>query len=439
MKELTDEVRYILKQFLIVWFISIMLLAGCSTVETLGTDLPLPTNTPSFAVPSQLPALTATQLPTPQALAVSPTPEEAAQTPAVLMVNADQFPAAGNYTWEVVASGFNQPLWLTDVPGDSMRLIVVEQGGRVYVINPDGSWTVFLDISSKISTSGSEQGLLGLAFHPDYEGNNWFFVNYTDQIGDTVIARFTTGEGLDSERILLKIQQPFSNHNGGQLTFGPDGYLYIGMGDGGSADDPLRHGQNTATLHGALLRIKVEPDGTYSIPEGNPFDGTNGMSEIWAFGLRNPWRFSFDQLTGDLYIGDVGQRAREEINFVPAGSGAGANFGWSLYEGSQPYIQQQAGSEAFVMPVVEYGHDAGCSVTGGYVYRGEMPEWQGIYLYGDFCSGTVWGMLRDKNGAWQSSQLFQTQTRISSFGIDSEGEVYLIDYQGGEVYILNKK
>ena len=423
-----------------LWLIlpGLFILSGCSISEPMTSVISTPTaivtekTEPSF---TPAPADTKTTAPTtlsPEIIEPSPS-----STPQVNTVS--DFPDVGNYAWELFASGFTRPLWLTALPGSVNDLVLAEQGGKVFTLDAGDSPTLLLDISSRISTGGSEQGLLGLAFHPEYKSTRWFFVNYTDLKGNTVISRFTAGEGLDSEIVLLEVEQPYSNHNGGQLIFGPDGYLYIGMGDGGSANDPLRHGQNVNTLHGSLLRIAVEPDGSYTIPKDNPFNGENGRAEIWAFGLRNPWRFSFDSLTGDLYIGDVGQRAWEEVNFLTAGTGAGSNFGWSVYEGSHPYIDQQAGTKTLTMPVTEYGHDQGCSITGGYVYRGTMAEWQGIYLYGDFCSGAVWGLLRDTNGEWQSMQLLQTQTRISSFGIDSNGEIYLLDYQGGEVFVLRKK
>ncbi len=431
--------RTVLKILLLV-MTGLFILAGCSS----GAPSLPETLTPSAAV-TLLPEPSATSAPV--NTKISPTeiptidnaPTEPSPSTTPEAISATDFPDAGNYEWERFASGFTRPLWLTPLPGSVTDLVLVEQGGKVYTLNASASPTLFMDLSTRISTGGSEQGLLGLAFHPQYESTQWFFVNYTDLNGDTVISRFTAGEGLDSEIILLKVDQPYSNHNGGQLIFGPDGYLYIGMGDGGSADDPLRNGQNVNSLHGALLRIAIEPDGSYTIPEDNPFNSEDGLPEIWAIGLRNPWRFSFDSLTGDLYIGDVGQRSWEEVNFLPAGTGAGSNFGWSIYEGSHPFIDQQAGSDVLTMPVMEYGHDQGCSITGGYVYRGEMPEWQGIYLYGDFCSGTVWGLLRNTEDDWVSKQLFQTQTRISSFGVDNNGEIYLLDYQGGELFVLRKK
>ncbi|OGO62272.1 MAG: hypothetical protein A2030_03950 [Chloroflexi bacterium RBG_19FT_COMBO_50_10] len=230
---------------------------------------------------------------------------------------------------------------------------------------------------------------------------------------------------------LLQIEQPFQNHNGGELQFGPDGYLYIGMGDGGSAGDPLGNGQSVETLLGKILRIDVDSSEPYAIPPGNPFAEGGGLWEIWHYGLRNPWRFSFDRLNGDLYIGDVGQDSWEEISYLPAGNPGGENLGWSFYEGSHPYRGSPPLDAVFVMPVAEYGHDLGNSITGGYVYRGrELPSWQGVYIYGDFSSGRVWGLLHLPDGGWQNAIMYDTNANISSFGLDENGELYLVDYKG---------
>jgi glucose/arabinose dehydrogenase len=230
---------------------------------------------------------------------------------------------------------------------------------------------------------------------------------------------------------LLHIEQPFQNHNGGELQFGPEGYLYIGMGDGGSAGDPLGNGQLLQTLLGKILRIDVDSSEPYAVPPDNPFVSGGGMWEIWFYGLRNPWRFSFDRLTGDLYIGDVGQDAWEEIDFLPLGTPGGGNLGWNFYEGSHPYRGSPPLGSIFIMPVAEYGHDLGDSVTGGYVYRGKnLLDWQGVYLYGDYSSGRVWGLLHLPDGTWQNALMFETATNISSFGVDENGEIYLVDYNG---------
>jgi glucose/arabinose dehydrogenase len=303
----------------------------------------------------------------------------------------------------------------------------------------------FLDIKERVGSSGSEQGLLGLAFHPGYVRNGYFFVNYTNLEGDTIIARYQRSSGDEnagdpsSEEILMKISQPFANHNGGQIAFGPDGYLYIGTGDGGSGGDPMGNGQTLNTLLGKILRINIDQGDPYAVPADNPFQSDAGLPEIWAYGLRNPWRFSFDDQTGDLYIADVGQNKWEEVNYSPAGLGGGGNYGWNYFEGSHIFSGQPPGNQVFLPPVVEYGRDMGCSVTGGRVYRGKrMPEFFGVYLYGDFCSGNVWGLLPDGMDGWLNELLFENTARISSFGADESGEIYLVDY-AGSVLLLEKK
>jgi glucose/arabinose dehydrogenase len=319
----------------------------------------------------------------------------------------------------------------------SGRLFVVEQPGRIRIVeNGQLLETPFLDITDRVNDGGNEQGLLGLAFHPNYEQNGFFYVNYTRGGGDTVIARFqVTGNpnlaDPNSSTQLLEIEQPFPNHNGGVLAFGPDGYLYIGSGDGGSAGDPFGNGQSLNTLLGKVLRIDVDNGDPYAIPPDNPFG-----NEIWAYGLRNPWRMSFDSATGDLWIGDVGQGTWEEIDLYPFGAPGGLNFGWVIFEGSHPY----GGSNAtgLTMPVSEYNHtEGGCSVTGGYVYRGAMSEWQGIYLYGDYCTGFIWGLIPFGDG-WQAQRLYASGLSISSFGVDETNELYVADL-GGAVYRLTQR
>ena len=319
----------------------------------------------------------------------------------------------------------------------SGRLFIVEKYGviRIYE-NGKLLDQPFLDISDRVGSSGNEQGLLGLAFYPHPEAG-MLFVNYTDKNGNTVISRFLWDNSANpmSENVLLNIEQPYPNHNGGALAFGPDSYLYAGLGDGGLAGDPHKNGQNTNSLLGKILRLDVNdfstPNG-YLIPPDNPFG-----SEVWAYGLRNPWRISFDQGTGDLYIGDVGQGQWEEIDYLPAGSQGGANFGWSIMEGGHGY--DGLAQPDMLLPAAEYSHDeGGCSVTGGYVYRGAaMPEWNGIYLYGDYCSGKIWGLILS-NGQWQSQLLFETGVTITSFGQDEFGEIYFSSDVGG-IYHLTKK
>jgi glucose/arabinose dehydrogenase len=306
--------------------------------------------------------------------------------------------------------------------------------------------TPFLDISAKVGSRYTEQGLLGLAFHPHFAQNGQFYVNFTDENGNTVIARFhvsATDPNLAdpaSEVDILHVNQPYNNHNGGGLAFGPDGYLYIGLGDGGSEGDPLGIGQNLQTLLGKMLRIDVDHGNPYAIPTGNPFAGGGGLPEIWAYGLRNPWRFSFDRLTGDLFIADVGQDTWEEIDFVPSGTPGGMNFGWSYYEGMHPYKGQPPANATFTWPITEYSHADGCAVTGGYVYRGlALPEWQGVYFYGDYCSGNIWGLIQLAGSSQQLKILFTTNAKITTFGVDESGEIYLADYGVGELLRLERK
>jgi glucose/arabinose dehydrogenase len=297
-----------------------------------------------------------------------------------------------------------------------------------------------------VDSRGTEQGLLGLAFRPHYAQNGTFFVYYIDLHGNSVVARFhvaTNDPNIAdpaSKVDLFHINQPYANHNGGGLAFGPDGYLYIGSGDGGSEGDPNRIGQNLQTQLGKLLRINVDSGDTATIPPDNPFIGQGGLPEIWAYGLRNPWRFSFDQLNGNLFIGDVGQDAWEEVDFVPAGTQGGMNFGWSFYEGMHPYQDEPPANASFTWPVAEYSHADGCAVTGGYVYRGAaLPGWQGVYFYGDYCSGNVWGLIETSKDKWQSEILFQTGAKITTFGVDDAGELYLSDYATGSILRLTSK
>jgi glucose/arabinose dehydrogenase len=360
-----------------------------------------------------------------------------------------EFPDPSGFSWEPVVSGLVKPLDLTSPPDGSGRLFILEQPGIIRVFQ-DGSLLAepFLDIQQKALSSGSEQGLLGLAFHPDYAQNGFFFINYTsrDGDGDNTVARYQVSSAdpnradPDSEQILLQIDDPYGNHNGGGTVFGPDGYLYIGFGDGGSANDPLGNGQSTDTLLGKLLRIDVNGSQPYAIPADNPFANGGGKPEIWAYGLRNPWRFSFDRLTGDLYIADVGQNQWEEVDFQPSGAPGGQNYGWDYREGSHPFEGQPPSGLELVDPIFEYQHGYGCSVTGGYVYRGEaLPEFRGIYLLSDFCSGRVWGLLRAADGTWQSQELFQTGLSVTSFGQDQQGEIYLMDQPSGSVYRLQRR
>jgi glucose/arabinose dehydrogenase len=280
--------------------------------------------------------------------------------------------------------------------------------------------------------------LLGLAFHPEYRQNGLFFVYYTDRQGDSVLARYRISDNPDradaAGEMLLTLGQPYANHNGGQLAFGPDGYLYLGLGDGGSANDPRDNAQNLATLLGKILRLDVNNGQPYGVPETNPFvQQAEARPEIWSYGWRNPWRFSFDSQTGDMFVADVGQATYEEVHVEPAGSPGGLNYGWRLLEGAHCFDPADCNPADLpvVLPVAEYSHEeGGCSVTGGYVYRGRrFPALTGIYFYGDFCSGRVWG-LRRAGGGWEQAQLLDSELSLSSFGQDEADELYVLDHNG---------
>jgi glucose/arabinose dehydrogenase len=352
----------------------------------------------------------------------------------------------------LLTGGLTEPVDLTAPPGDTTRIFIVEKPGRIRIFKGGrllpGS---FLDITARTSR-GSEQGLLGLAFHPQYHTNRAFYVYYTDLNGDSRLHEFLTSDNPDSasstEREILFVGQPFPNHNGGQLTFGPDGYLYVGLGDGGSGGDPQGNGQNLGALLGKILRLEVTPGSAapYSIPTDNPFRGRAGARpEIWDYGLRNPWRFSFDRLNGDLYIGDVGQDLWEEVDYEPARAG-GRNYGWNVVEGTHCYGASTCDTTGKVLPVVEYGHHPECSVTGGYVYRGaSIAEMNGVYFYGDYCSGLI-RSFRIVGGRaidpmdWTAA--FRTQggaamSGLSSFGQDARGGLYIV-LLGGEVYRIER-
>lgn len=401
----------------------VLILAACGGYST--PVIPTPTLFPAATLATAVPDFT-------------PTPTVPGESPEASPYRSG-FPDPAGYVWQTVVVGLNRPVDVQNAGDGSQRLFVVEKGGRIQVIR---SWQAlpepFLDISGRVGSGGSEQGLLGLAFHPGYASNGVFFVNYTDRSGNTVVARFQASpDDPDralpaSEQVLLRVDQPYANHNGGGLAFGPDGRLYIGLGDGGSGGDPQGNGQNPSTYLGKMLRLDVDD------PAAAP--------EVWASGLRNPWRYSFDPLTGDLYVADVGQGQWEEVNFVPAGAPAGLNFGWSYYEGSQPFSGQPPAGLDFVWPVAEYPHSgslegmSGCSVTGGYVYRGqEMPEWQGVYFFGDYCSGGVFGLARTGESDWLAAALFSPGGNITTFGVDEAGELYLAEYGSGSLLRLMRR
>jgi glucose/arabinose dehydrogenase len=407
-------------------FVAAVVISGCSGSG--GTALSTPT------APSPTPVAPPTPSPTPGPVLATPTGPS---------------PDKGSFKFTRIATGLQDPLYATGAGDGSGRVFIVEQIGRIRIVK-DGALlsTPFLDIRSLVALSGSERGLLSVAFDPQFKTNGVFFVDYTRaskiaaDVGDTVIARYTatppTADVADraSAQVLLTVNQPQSNHNGGLVKFGPDGMLYVGMGDGGSGGDigpghaPQGNGQSLTTLLGKILRIQVGATGPYTVPAGNPSLGAGARPEIWAYGVRNPWRFSFDRATGDLYIGDVGQNSWEEIDFQAAGAQGGANYGWPLWEGAHRY-RAGAAPAGDTKPIAEYSHAGSqCSVTGGYVYRGaRIPAMSGYYVFGDYCSGKVWTLVRF-GGAWRMSALRDTSFAISSFGEDDDGELYLVDHKG---------
>ena len=388
---------------------ALMVLAGCGG----GTTTPAPVASPSGA-----------------AAACSATPI-AGQPP---------------LTTVLFARGFAQPLDFQVPAGDRARAFVVEQPGRIRVVRGGAVvGTPFLDIASRIA-SGGERGLLGLAFHPQYAQNGRFYVNYTDHNGDTHISEFRasppSADVADpgSERQILFVAQPFANHNGGGLAFGPDGMLYAGLGDGGSGGDPLGNGQNLATPLGKMLRMDVDHGSPFAVPTDNPFAARPGaFPAIWAYGLRNPWRFAFDRATGDFFIADVGQSTVEEVDFAAAPRRGGENYGWNIMEGSRCFAPASGCNQTgLTLPVVEYTHTDGCSITGGVVYRGcHVPGYAGTYFYSDYCTAFVRSLRMQAGQAvdrrdWTAA-LGRGLNAPTSFGVDDEGEVYIVD-QDGEVY-----
>jgi hypothetical protein len=346
-------------------------------------------------------------------------------------------PAFAQPPLTTVVSGLTQPVFVGHAGDGSNRLFIVERGGKIRVAQPGSSTTtVFLDIAARLKKTGGEQGLLGLAFHPQYEINGRFFVFYTKAVtGAVVVAEYRASANPNVastvERPLIEIAHPtYTNHNGGMLAFGPDGYLYVGVGDGGSGNDPNNHAQNKNSLLGKILRVDINTPGGYLSPTTNPFYGAvPGREEVFAYGVRNPWRFSFDRETGQLWIGDVGQGAREEIH-TPIVNGG--NYGWRVYEGTActNLDPSRCNPGDFILPAIEYTHAGGrCSVTGGYVYRGGRNVFEpGTYLFGDYCTGEIWTRTGDT-----STRILDTSMNISSFGEDETGELYVVNYTGGTV------
>jgi glucose/arabinose dehydrogenase len=342
--------------------------------------------------------------------------------------------------WQRIADGFSFITAIVQPPNDSSRLFIADLAGRIMIVHDDVLLPEpFLDISDRMNTETYGQGLLGMTFHPDYAANGTFFVTYTSLENSPVLARYHVTDDANradaaSEQIVLQVDHASPLHNGGDVAFGRDGYLYWSVGDGGYERSPA---QSVRSHLGAILRLDVDNGDPYTLPADNPFIGVeNALPELWAKGLRNPWRMSFDRETGDLYIADVGEAQMEEINFQPADSSGGENYGWNLFEGTWRYLG--GSDDGMTFPVVEYPHDNGnCSLTGGYVYRGAaLPELQGKYLFTDYCSGILWTTYRREGDNWYTAQLMDTRFSITTFGEDNVGELYVGDAREGVVYRL---
>lgn len=359
---------------------------------------------------------------------------------AVIIWNLSDDKTQYNYTIQNRFSNleFDSPLDIQSLKQDNDYLFVVERGGKIYAFENDDDVqekSLFLDISDIILNSG-EQGLLGLAFHPNFEQNGYFYVIYVSKDQVSTLSRFSVGgdiiEGADesSEKKLLELKQPYANHNGGQIAFGPDGYLYISLGDGGGTGDPMNNAQDRTNLFGTISRIDVDSGEPYAIPESNPYYGNEQgfKEEIYAYGLRNPWRFSFDSETENLWTADVGQNAYEEINIIYSGK----NYGWNILEGEHCYESENCEEpNNYGAPIHEYNHSLGRSVTGGYVYRGSsLKSLQGKYIYADFISGKIWALSFNNNEFVKNEQIAETDLRITSFGIDSSNELYFCAFDG---------
>ena len=344
-------------------------------------------------------------------------------------------PAAGAVTYETLTTELQSPTAIAFRPGVA-NPVVTEQKGRIVTVRK-GKVVVLADLADRVGQAGGEQGLLGLAFHPRYAENRFLYVNYTDPAGNTQIVRFTTGRFhkplKGSAKTLLSVRQPYANHNGGSLAFGPDGFLYIGLGDGGSGGDPGNRAQNPSTPLGKILRIDVDGGDPYAIPPTNPFAGGGGDPTVWALGLRNPWRFSFDRRGGGLWVGDVGQRQREEVSWVPRAAPPLPNFGWNAFEGDKAYAPQPTRGD-LIKPIATYDHGQGCSVVGGYVYRGRaIRSLRGRYVFGDWCKGAIWAITRKDT---TRTPIGVTLAKLTTFGEDDQGELYAASGTGRLIKIV---
>ena len=427
-----------------------LVLAACTQPTPARNDAPpaavaataAPTSAP---VPVATPAAETASADATSVTVVLPTPTPAA---AVALLAPDQV----KLRLEPVYDGFDLPVFLTHAGDGSGRIFVVEKTGKIWVI-VDGvvQTSPFLDVSEKITTAGNEQGLLGLAFAPDFAETGHLFINYTDRQGATIVERYTVSSSAVDQAnparafTVLTVAQPAANHNAGMLDFGPDGYLYVPLGDGGAANDRFGNGQNPDALLGKILRLDVtsDPAQPYLIPADNPFVNANWngqavRDEVWAIGLRNPWRTSFDRETGAFWVADVGQNQIEEVNVLQPGAPGGDNLGWPIMEGNSCFSAADCDQSGLVLPVAEYSHvDGNCSVTGGYVYRGgAFTQWQGLYFYGDYCSGRIWALASNGAGGWATAEVMDTDLTLSSFGQDEAGELYALDYGRGVIYRL---
>jgi len=437
---------------LIILFI-LMILTACDAGETAVTPPVVPAHTPTteqMTEPTTGPTATlptATTLPPtntqasePESPTAVPTATETALPPTPTVV--PNYPVSQIQLTPVVTDGLRLPLYLTYADREDSRLFVVQQNGLIRIIQ-DGNLLEepFLNIRDRVGAEANEQGLLSVAFHPQYTQNGYFYVNYTNLEFNTTVSRFHVSPDNPnladpaSEEILLTVEQPYANHNGGLVKFGPDGYLYIGMGDGGSQGDPQNRAQNGRVLLGKILRIDVDAsaDSPYGIPASNPFVADdNYRNEIWAVGVRNPWRFSFDRETGDLFVADVGQNLWEEVNFRPMTSTGGENYGWNLLEGTHCYQRENCDTTGLILPVFEYDHSQGCAVTGGYVYRGQQfPPLRGNYFLADYCTGFIWRLFPLADGTWDTAKVLESGHIISSFGEGANGELYIVDINNG--------